>query len=88
MKNYINLETLKKIVEIKKDSKISVVLNNLYADVDTQLLGAQIDMATIRLKPFSDPHSLKFRLPHINYLQEQIVLHLFLFQQFFSMFPS
>ena len=36
--NYINLETLKKIVEIKKDSKISVVLNNLYAEEEISML--------------------------------------------------
>ena len=35
---YINLETLKKIVVIKKDSKISVVLNNLYAEEEISML--------------------------------------------------
>ncbi|MGL5591194.1 MAG: U32 family peptidase [Mycoplasmoidaceae bacterium] len=35
---YIDLETLKKIVSIKKDSKISVVLNNLYSEEEIPML--------------------------------------------------
>ncbi|MGL5246451.1 MAG: U32 family peptidase [Mycoplasmoidaceae bacterium] len=35
---YINLEKLKKIVEIKKDSKISIVLNNLYSEEEIPML--------------------------------------------------
>ena len=35
---YINLETLKKIVVIKKDSKLSVVLSNLYAEEEISML--------------------------------------------------